>query len=124
MGWWYANLLAEAAEMTSLKWLDLELCQPNKPHPVWEASMHALGESHKAKVRAKLLCGIYKTQEVAAKHNLKINPTCVLCGVESEGTVHFLMRCKALAETRLRWKPNIDRILSECQLEMLAEQDW
>ena len=52
-------------------------------------------------VKVKLLTGSYLFQSTRAAFNQNdIDPTCLLCGVESEDISHFIFRCDILNPVR------------------------
>ena len=99
-GKYYAEIMAKAAAMPSLKWLDLQMCQPRKPHIIWDSCKYNLAETHKAIIRAKLLTGTYMLQANAAKFKEHLTPICPLCKSEEEDVIHFTLQCQVLEDSR------------------------
>lgn len=75
----FTELLQDATEKTSLKHLDLGLCNRGIPHPIWKTSIYSIGETRKASIRAKLLTGTYLLQADIYKFKKLLSPLCQLC---------------------------------------------
>ncbi len=74
-----------------------------KAPPVWSHVHNNIRDITRSRIKYKLLTGTYTLQMNRAKFKqLDVSPTCTLCGLEDEDTVHFLTRCPALDETRTK----------------------
>lgn len=104
------ELKMEATQKTTLEFLDLQMCTRNEPHIIWQSSIYSTAETKKASIRVKLLTGTYLLQTRVYKFKKALTPICPLCNLENEDTVHFVIKCPALAETR---RPDIDAITQE-----------
>ena len=99
--YWKDRIVREAASLPSLKFLDLDMFQIGKAHPVWTTSHGSTGRSKQAGIRAKLLMGAYTLQGNLARFNQnQVDPTCKLCKVAPENRVHFLGSCPILEDLR------------------------
>jgi hypothetical protein len=108
----HVELLQDAAEKTSLKYLDLQMCNRGEPHTIWKSSIYSIGETKKASIRAKLLTGTYLLQANVFKFKRSQTPTCQLCHEADEDTIHFLVRCSALQDVR---RPGIEAIIKKVE---------
>ena len=97
----FIQLLKLAKEKSSLKYLDTMVLRPGLLHPIWKYTGNSPSQLVKAAYRAKLLVGTYILQANRSKFNQhQIDATCPLCRLASEDTIHFLLRCGALANVR------------------------
>ena len=69
----------------------------------------------KLRAHLKLLSGDFLTAERAAKDQPSLNPSCILCGAETESISHILAECRALSETRDRILPELMNTTAKVQ---------
>ena len=93
--YWEKKLKDEAANMTSLHHLNLDICSLREPHPVWGKNTTNPHEVKKSTVQAQLLTGRYPLygHKVSGRNRSNV---CPLCSRDSETTEHFLLQCEAL----------------------------
>ncbi|MEW8544513.1 MAG: hypothetical protein AB2693_13365 [Candidatus Thiodiazotropha sp.] len=95
------NLVDSALLYKSLKYLNKEEYTPGKIHPVLRIPLSSVREITRVPVKLKLLTGSYLFQSTRSAFNQnKIDPTCLLCGLESEDLPHFIFRCDTLNSIR------------------------
>jgi hypothetical protein len=86
---------------SSLKYLNTAVCQVGKPHPLWSSVHTNKLDILRGAVKAKLLTGSYMLQARISKHSGGTLPSlCLLCRQAREDTVHFILTCSALKNTR------------------------
>ena len=70
----------------------------------------------KAGFKAKLMTVTYVLQSNRAKFNqYSVDPTCLLCGEDTEDMIHFLLKCRSLSEPHDQFMEKISSILTEYQ---------
>ena len=100
--------IGHACGKTSLRFLNTPNLFLGGAHPVWLEDAPA-APILAASYRAKMLMGTYILQATRTKYNQhQVDPRCMLCSVEEEDIVHFLVSCPALEQTR---RPRIVREL-------------
>ncbi len=126
VGYWRNRLLHEATHMTSLCWLDLDMCSSaDQPHPLWSTAMYRKDQVPKAGIRARLITGTYNLQaKVASYSQKKADPTCMLCHQEAEDMPHFLLRCPKLEETRKMQITRLTDLLIEADCLPQTDEEW
>ena len=102
---WEKEFKEEANTMSTMEFLNVDVCRVGKLHPVWKNTVSQL-DILKATVKAQLLIKRYPltTSRTAGK---KWNDTCPLCGSEPETTAHFLLRCSKLSNIRQQYLPKV-----------------
>ncbi len=106
--YWFEQLTKDAASKSTLSFLDCSALSLKKAHPVWSNVFPNIRDITRARIKSKLLTGTYILQSNRAKFNKsEMDPTCILCGHETEDVVHFLTPCSALANTRRRFTSNL-----------------
>ena len=75
--------------------------EAGKPRKISWIPLVSVREITRIPVKVKLLTGSYLFQSTRAAFNQNdIDPTCLLCGVESEDISHFIFRCDILNPVR------------------------
>ena len=70
----------------------------------------------KAGFKAKLMTGTYVLQSNRAKFNqYSVDPTCLLCGDDTEDMIHYLLKCRSLSKPCDQFTEKISSILIEYQ---------
>ena len=70
----------------------------------------------KAGFKAKLMTGTYLLQSNHAKFTpYSVDPTCPLCGEDTDDMIHYLLKCQSLSEPRDQFMEKISSILTEYQ---------
>ena len=83
------NLIDIAVLYKTLKYLNKQDFTPGKIHPVLRIPLVSVREITRVPVKVKLLTGSYLFQSTRAAFNQNdIDPTCLLCGVESEDPIY------------------------------------
>jgi hypothetical protein len=108
---WHSQLIEEATLKSSLKFLDLQLCQRDTAHPIWDTSKQRTADTQKAMIRAKLLTGVYPLQTHAYKMKKSADDICQLCKSAPEDVKHFICQCPALQHIRTPWMERINELL-------------
>ena len=118
---WMEELKSEASEMSSLRFLNLEVCQYGQVHPAWNLSRSNPLTSFAANVRVKLLVQRYplSSNHTAGSHMSK---TCKMCHQEEETTLHFLLHCAALRETRSTHLPPVMNFLRFYKINVTPDE--
>ena len=107
----FLDLCTEAADKSSLQYLDPGICKPGKRHPVWTTVHCNPTETRQAIVKAKLLTGTYVLQCTKSAFNQhSVDPTCKLCAGAIENVTHFLLLCPALALVHDKYLPLIQQL--------------
>jgi hypothetical protein len=103
-GYWHDRLIHDARNKSSLVWICTELIQLGKPHPMWQACRGRTHLVEATTTRARLLTSKIILQTHLARYSrtskFKIDPSCPLCHIEEEDTIHFLTRCHPLDHVR------------------------
>ena len=102
---WYKQLREEAESKSTLRYLNLEGCEPGKVHHVWaQDSLDPLAV-HRATVHAHILVQRYPIN-TSHTSKRKSHP-CPCCQTSEETLEHFLLQCKATAHIRSQYMPRI-----------------
>ena len=109
----HTSLIRQAMDKTSLKWLDIKLCQRGEAHPIWKSSTYSIINTKRASIRARLLCGTYLLQDKIQKLNQGSDATCTLCQKDEETVYHFLLHCPFLKKRREEALPGIIQMLEQ-----------
>lgn len=93
--------LEDAKSKSSLKYLNIESCEVGKAHILWATVPPNVRDVEPAAIKARLLTGTYVLQANRARFNqYNVDPTCLICSVEPEDRMHFLIRCPVFNEKR------------------------
>ena len=112
----------EAGTKSSLCYLNTEDFAIGAVHPVWGTLHGSCRKVEMAAVKARLLTGTYILQANRAKFNqFDVDPTCTICGDEPEDRLHFIMRCRCLAEVRQHHVRKLQRIFGDIYCSEIAE---
>jgi len=85
-----------------------------KPHNIWKSCGSELYAVKRAGIKSKIACGTYTLQIDRSKFSAwKTSPLCLLCLKEPEDLCHFLLKCKALEDTRYKFIQIIRNVLEE-----------
>jgi len=107
---WTSELVDDARKMTSLKHLNLDACQCDKLHPVWE-DINCQLDTRKATVKAQLLLQRY---QLSSKYSAgQKNTVCKVCKGDEETVTHMLLHCPAYYSTRAIYLPRILHLFRE-----------
>ena len=105
----FDELKEEAKQKKSLKFINLDACQPGHPHPVWDTPPDPK-QVIMASVKAKLLTQRYPLTATSCAGKSKVN-SCPLCSGPPECLTHFLTECPSLSEIRTHYLTKLDTIL-------------
>ena len=89
--YWTDKILAEAAEKSSLKYMNTQKYSIGQAQLVWCDAGHDIMSVQNGGWKARLMTGTYM---------LQVDPTCLLCCKEPENAEHFLLRCESLTQVR------------------------
>ena len=108
---WHEQLMEEAQQMKTLKYLNIRDCYPGYIHSTWNHNTDPL-EAHMATIKARVLVQRYplSSSKYAGK---KKSPACPLCMDGEETTEHFLVTCTALMKRRVRYLEKLHNLLVE-----------
>ena len=99
--YWTDKILAEAAEKSSLKYMNTQKYSIGQAQLVWFDAGHDIMSVQKAGWKARLMTGTYMLQANRARFNQhQVDPMCLLCCKEPENVEHFLLRCESLTHVR------------------------
>ena len=99
--YWVPTIHADLKEKSSLRLLMNDEFTPGKAHQMWNDTKYDKRDIRRGCIKAKMLTGTYTLQQNRARFNqFAVDPTCQMCGSDSENMQHFLLHCTALAETR------------------------
>ena len=115
---WYKWLKEEALNKSTLKYLNLEYCQPGIIHPVWAQDELDPLAHHRATVHVHLLVQRYPIN--TSHTSKKKSSPCPCCQAEEETLEHFLLKCKQTAHIRSQYLPHIVRSLQNCNIPNTA----
>ncbi|MES9884980.1 MAG: reverse transcriptase family protein [Sedimenticola sp.] len=97
---WKERIKQHAAQYSSLKYLNLDLYEPGKRHPLIE-NIKNEREINRVSVKMKMVTGTYILQVNRASFNQnQPDPVCMLCRTEDETITHFLLVCPGLSTVR------------------------
>ena len=114
---WTEKLRSDAAEQSSMRYLNLKVCVVGSPHHVWSSCGSQPFDSHRAAVKAKLLVGKYPLQTIVSRFSPSKDATCLLCDLEAETRAHFLLHCNKLQAARQPW---MEKILLHHNIDQMA----
>ncbi|CAC5401046.1 unnamed protein product [Mytilus coruscus] len=108
-----SNLLQkEMEEKSTLKHCDIQILKIHEVHPVWRTLPPITYEVKKANIEARFLTGTYLLQEHIQRFNGNSDEQkCLLCQIEQEDLIHFLLRCPALNEKRQKVFPALKQAI-------------
>ena len=114
---WFDRLKDEAKDMTTLQYMNLDACNINQVHPVWDNIESSTFQSYMASIKAKLLVQRYSLtgNRCAGK---KARLLCPLCESDCETLLHFLIHCEALSEDR---EPLITEIYNKVEVNNIPK---
>ena len=93
-----------------------------RSHPALQNIFSTQGV-RKLRAHLKFLSGDFFTAERAAKDQSGLNPSCTLCGAETESVTHIIAVCRALSGTRDRILPELMNTTARVQpLSRILEQ--
>ncbi|XP_045205894.2 uncharacterized protein LOC123558082 [Mercenaria mercenaria] len=119
--YWKDQILSLASYSKSLKFLNCELFQPGKPHPLVRIPLNSSHDITRFPVKLKIASGTYILQSNRAVFNQnQINPVCLMCNEESETLEHFILRCDYLQPIRQPIVCDIEFEFNSLQLK----QQW
>ena len=114
--YWVDKIKFEASEKSSLTFLNTQNYKIGEVHYLWKNAGFNLMTIKKAGFKAKLMTGTYVLQSNRAKFNqYSVDPTCLLCGDDTEDMIHFLLKCWSLSEPGDQFMEKISSILTEYQ---------
>ena len=116
---WEDKMKEDAAEMSSLSYLNLSKCQFGRPHPVWE-NISSPTEVRMATVKAKLLVQRYPLTSLRCAGN-RYNTPCPLCHGPVETIPHFLRHCCTLDKVRAPYTRKLQAALDGAALQSPEE---
>ena len=112
MNYWASTLIEEAKTKTSLRFLKVDSCNLNVPHPVWQSVGCNPADTRKAIQKARILTGTYILQSNKANFNqFEVDPTCPLCGAAPEDRLHFITACVTLQDIRAKYMENMESLI-------------
>ena len=107
---WRINLLREAQQRSTLKWLLLD--RDDGPNGVWESCKTSPHLSRAATTRARALAGRLCIYE----HSWRDTNKCPLCDLHDETMTHFLLQCTKLENIRKDLITKLIKFYSEEEL--------
>ena len=103
--YWMDELRETAKGMSTMSYINMDSCQYNSPHPVWELGTTDPLIVHRAAVHTKLLVQRYP---INTSHTSRTKAkTCPCCESLDETLQHFILECPMLARTRSQLLPRI-----------------
>jgi hypothetical protein len=112
--YWNDKSTEELKILSSTRYLSSQSTCLHRPAPVWACTKKSLRDSHKARTKARVMCGVYRlqTHEAMQRQNqYRTSSCCLLCSKEPETRRHFLLACSALAFTRSPFLLKLDTLL-------------
>ena len=106
---WYDQLRDTASRMVTLTHLNLDSCQHNVIHPIWNTDSTDPIITHRAALHTKLL--VQRYQIYSSHTSRQSSSTCPCCKTADETLAHFILECKTLAPARSQTVPSIIAIL-------------
>ena len=108
------NLLEDARRNSRLPFLNVELMDLKKSHPLM-ANVSCPREVRKLKIQLKVLCGDFYCKSVIGQRN-NSSTACLLCGADFEDELHVFgpAGCPALSEPRDMILPQINEAALSC----------
>ena len=119
--YWYRRLVEEAAEKSTLKYLNSRCYSPGQLHHVWSSVDINHLDIKKAQVKARILVGRYCLQADKARYK-KEDPVCKICRDASEDLEHFLLYCPRLQSNREGYMQKLHAKLWDLVGEAHAEE--
>ncbi len=110
---WKHKLIDRSMLYSTLDNLNCKLYVPGKIHPLILATSTSSRDVTRLAVKFKLVSGTYILQTNRAKFNkVEVDPTCLLCGLQNETAVHFMLECEKLHDKR---QPLLSDVASCCR---------
>jgi len=98
---WSEKLLSDCENKSILKYCNTSTLKIGTVHSTWLSIQNNIKDVRRGNIKARLLTGNYVLQSNFSKFNQhQVNHTCLLCQVEDEDIVHFLLNCNALHSYR------------------------
>ncbi len=123
---WFYKFLSSASDKSSLRWISHASLKVGQCHPIWDTCPKSVHHIQAATIRARLLTGRYSVQSLRARFNQnEVNPTCRVCGLQSETITHMIVSCPALASIRQPYFSRISELLHAAGTrDPVSEDDW
>lgn len=109
--YWRDIILKEAAQKSTLKYLNCNEYRPGRVHPLWTSAGLNRYSIQKAYVHVKIATGTYILQSNRARFNqFAVSTRCPLCRDGPEDIRHFLLQCSHLESSRRRFLDELVRV--------------
>ena len=96
--------------------LNIQNYKIGEVHYLWKNAGFNLMAIMKAGFKAKFMTGTYVLYSHLAKYNqYSVDPTCLLCGDDTEDMIHFLLKGRSLSGTPDQFMEKISSILTGYQ---------
>ena len=89
------EMVDEASQRNTLRWLILSEAWVGHPHPVWASCDGSIYKVTGACTRARMMTGRYPLNKTRHELDLRPDPICSLCHTDPEDISHFLISCTA-----------------------------
>jgi hypothetical protein len=113
--YWIDHIKKMSTYFKSLDYLNASNYSNGKAHAALASVQTSARDIARLPVKLRLMTGTYYLQSNKAAFNQnRIDPTCLVCQMESETLEHFLLDCNVLAETREPYISELNVLIKEC----------
>ena len=122
--YWFNKMVDDKASKSSLEMMSVNQLKIGTCHPVWKTVRNSPKDVEKAAIKARVLTGTYTLQANRSKFNqYSVDPTCPLCGKESENRKHFILFCTVTEAARTKFLQKIINKISTSSVTNVDTQD-
>lgn len=113
--YWSELLQKEAAEKSTLKYMNIDAVKIGQTHVIWSSLESTISDVRKGITKSRMLTGTYLLQSNKYKFNNSTeSPICKCCALEIEDIVHMLLDCPALYAQRKQYFANLRSLIVNC----------
>ena len=113
----------EKKHLSTIRFMSSSTLNLRYPAITWSSCSKSWRETQKARIKAKVLCGVLTLQTSESKFKQNASPTCKLCNMEAENREHFMLRCQTLTQIRSKHIDILHQLLKDWNLLHLLQDD-
>lgn len=119
--YWTKHFRDESENRSTLQFMNFNETQIGKPHLLWQIIGSSVTEVKRSITHCRIATGTYLLQSNISKFsNKQEDPTCPLCGLGDEYTIHLLTSCNMLHQER---KIHYSK-LKEITIKYIGQSVW
>ena len=105
---WTDKLSTEAADKSTLCYLNTEPLKIGQTHSLWSSLESRVSDVRKGITRCRMITGTYMLQSIKSRFSKSsIKSTCNCCGLDEEDLPHMILECPALIDQRKVFYPEL-----------------